>query len=455
MNFDFIGGMGLAKPVEQLQNALSFNYYGNTEIYDERAVWTDDSWKKLDKQYFQSLIDEQPTVTQVDNQQTNAAGETIGQIQSTVNGTSGQTGDITYMKIMDTLLDVSKEYLVNIVNQCESTIKSYNGGIWELMSKERQYLDGEFNMGTSSELIPIYGKSVYQDKVDDLFSTLIDDISGGTNFIIVGLNDVFTDTKAVRSVTTNLTNYINSMKTDFSTGIEEISGKIVQQEQDMVQVFRKINYVTTLSDGVIIDSKPKVYTITATEEVNTSGAQIQSDTFQELIFDYHLVGSRMNDYDRVLSSTDYNIISDNYSGPGGFTSAVFQSPSDKRFFMVMAQVFNNKSNFNTFKSTIITNELDNTYNGLSKQFNKIVDAFRVKVLEELESEEKNIKLLKKSNEYITWTKENIYNKGKVRKFTYTTEPSSSNDEQTQNLLLLYRGNNSGDKTIWTDKTQFN
>jgi len=361
------------------------------------------------------------------------------------------------MKIMDSLLDVSKEYIVNLINQYESTIKSYNGGIWELMSKERQYLDGEFNMGTSSELIPIYGKYVYQDKVDDLFKTLIDDISSGTNFIIVGLNQVFTDTKAVRSVTTNLTNYINSMKTDFSTGIEEISNNIVQQEQDMVQVFRKINYVTTLSDGVIIDNKPKVYTLKATEEVNTSGAQIQSDTFQELIFDYHLVGSRMNDYDRVLSSEQYgyNIISDNYSGPGGFTSAVFQSPSDKRFFMVMAQVFNNKSNFNTFKSTIITNELDNTYNGLSKQFNKIVDAFRVQVLEELESEEKNIKLLKKSNEYVTWTKENIYNKGKVRKFTYTTEPSSSNDEQTKNLLLLYKGNNGGDKTIWTDKTQFN
>jgi len=455
LNFDIIGGMGLEKPVEQLQNALSFNYYGNTEIYDERAVWTDDSWKKLDKQYFQSLIDEQPTVTQVDNQQTNTAGETIGQIQTTVNGASGQTGDITYTKIMDNLLDVSQGYLVNIVNQCESTIKSYNGGIWELMSKERQYLDGEFNLGTSSDLVTIYGKSVYQDKVDDLFTTLLDDISSGTNFIIVGLNDVFTDTTAVRSVTTNLTNYINTLKADFSNGIEEISNNIVQQEQDMVQVFRKINYVTTLSDGVIIDNKPKIYTLTATEEVNTSGAQIQSDTFQELVFDYDLVAGRMNDYDRVLSSTDYNIISDDYSGPGGFTSAVFQSPSDKRFFMVMAQVFNNRSNFNTFKSEIITNELDNTYNGLSKQFNKIVGEFRDKVLEELESEEKNIKLLKKSNEYITWTKENIYNKGKVRKFTYTTEPSSSNEEQTKNLLLLYQGNNGGDKTIWTDKTQFN
>lgn len=455
MNFDIIGGMGLEKPVEELQNALSFNYYGNTEIYDERAKWTDDSWKKLDKQYFQSLIDEQPPITKVDNQQTNAAGETIGQIQTTVNGASGQTGDITYMKIMDNLLDVSKNYIVNIVNQCESTIKSYNDGIWQLMCQERQYIDGEFNMGTSSELVTIYGKSVYQSRVDELFSELINDISGGTNFIIAGLNSVFTDTKAVRSVSINLTNYINTMKGDFSNGIEEISGKIVQQEQDMVQVFRKINYVTTLSDGVIIDSKPKIYTITATEEVSRDDSREQADTFQEMVFDYHLVADRMNKYNEVLTGTDYDIITDNYTVPGGFTSSVFSDLTDKRFFMVMAQVFNNKSNFNTFKSAIITNELDNTYNGLSKQFNKIVDEFRDRVKDELDKEEEKIKSLKKSVEYITWTKETVYNKGKVRKFTYTTEPSSSNEEQTTNLLLLYQGNNAGDKTIWTDKTQFN
>ena len=52
--------------------------------------------------------------------------------------------------------------------------------------------------------------------------------------------------------------------------------------------------------------------------------------------------------------------------------------------------------------------------------------------------------------------ENLYKKGKTRKFTYTTVPNSSTNElQTTDLLLLYQGNNGGDKTIWTDKTQFN
>jgi hypothetical protein len=37
MSFSFIGGSSLNGPINRLQNALSFNYYANTEIYDPRA----------------------------------------------------------------------------------------------------------------------------------------------------------------------------------------------------------------------------------------------------------------------------------------------------------------------------------------------------------------------------------------------------------------------------------
>jgi hypothetical protein len=36
----FIGGQGLDKPVERLQNALSSNFFANTEMYDERSTIT-------------------------------------------------------------------------------------------------------------------------------------------------------------------------------------------------------------------------------------------------------------------------------------------------------------------------------------------------------------------------------------------------------------------------------
>jgi len=40
LQISFIGGQGLSKPVERLQNALSSNFFANTEIYDERSIPT-------------------------------------------------------------------------------------------------------------------------------------------------------------------------------------------------------------------------------------------------------------------------------------------------------------------------------------------------------------------------------------------------------------------------------
>lgn len=37
LSFNFIGGSNLSGPIARLQNALSFNYYANTEVYDNRA----------------------------------------------------------------------------------------------------------------------------------------------------------------------------------------------------------------------------------------------------------------------------------------------------------------------------------------------------------------------------------------------------------------------------------
>ena len=37
LQFKFLGGSDLAGPIARLQNAVSFNYYANTSVYDNRA----------------------------------------------------------------------------------------------------------------------------------------------------------------------------------------------------------------------------------------------------------------------------------------------------------------------------------------------------------------------------------------------------------------------------------
>ena len=38
LNFKYIGGQGLKSPISQLQNALSNNYFANTEMYNPNSL---------------------------------------------------------------------------------------------------------------------------------------------------------------------------------------------------------------------------------------------------------------------------------------------------------------------------------------------------------------------------------------------------------------------------------
>jgi hypothetical protein len=60
LQVNFIGGQGLDRPVEKLQNALSSNFFANTEMYDERSIPTDgrigyENREKFTKEFLQTL----------------------------------------------------------------------------------------------------------------------------------------------------------------------------------------------------------------------------------------------------------------------------------------------------------------------------------------------------------------------------------------------------------------
>ena len=476
MNFDMIGGMGLDKPVEELQNALSFNYYANTEIYDERATWTDDSWKALDKQVLQSILDSQPpvTVNNVTNPTTNNGGSTIGDILTNIPVTDGQTGNISYLKIMDKLLDVTKDYYTGLVNKSESITKSYNNGVWQMISQDRLYSTGKFILNNPSTLdVPIYGKSdKVEEKINNLFSSLISDINvdnqTNKNYLISELVKLQFSDVNIQTVKTNLNNYINNLKSEFSSGIFSSMQELTTQEENMVQYFRQVNLVNTKTDGLITDKGvPRVYNLSGTSEVNktsTDGTGSSPiDTYEEVWKDYEKIGNKLNSFNTLISSNTVIIIPPplGVTEPGDFILKSNQSfiIETKRMFMVLARIFSDKNKLTDFENKIISGELKNVkdpYN-LSNKFNKICDNFLDMVNTELKAEEKFYTDFKKSKEYKSFITQDVYNKGKLRKFNYTTVPNPSTDtKQSSDVLNLYKTNtNNQDKQTWTDKVKFN
>jgi len=473
MSFDFIGGQGLARPVEQLQNALSFNYYANTEIYDERATATEDT-KALDTRVVEAIVGVQPlaTVNNIDNSLLNNGGNTIGNVLTNIPITDGQTGQTEYSTIMDKVLDATKEYYTNIPNQCESIIKSYNYGIWQLMTQDRLYSMGHFNINGIKWNVPIYGKPggdgnvSVENKINSLFSTLLSDINADNpsnkNPIIKGLiNYNFTDS-VIQKVKTNLNSYINNYQGEFSNGIFTKIQEITTQQESMVQYFRKINLLMTNTDGKILETgKPRVYNIKGTTEVNSASAGPPLNTYIELGNDYKLIGQSLQDFETFLKrQIDVNIITSEYTEPGLFKAmpSGLVSIEDKRLFMVLAQIFGNKNKYNDFINKIISGELltVKSPSNLKNKFEKICDNFKKIVDKELLLESNHIKKIKEFPEYTKYVNEFVYPKGKLRKFEYTTIPDTATDAQQQkDVMTLYSGVNSdSDNKSYDGKIKF-
>jgi hypothetical protein len=480
LNFNIIGGMGLAKPVEQLQNALSFNYYANTEIYDERSVWTEDT-SALDKTVVDSILASQTlaTVANVDNPPTNNGGTTIGEIITNIPVTGGQTGEISYQKIMDSLLIETKNYFDLITNKLESVNSSYNYGVVQMLNTKRQYSNGEVSGGTigGPRQVNIYGKSNYTEKNTDQiktqFTNSIIDINGTNNPIINKLLTYFdANSRAIRDTRTNMVDYINKLETTFSNGVTTIMQEVVVFEQTYIQLIRKLNLITNLTDGKLLDTNtPRIYNLLGTTQVSDSsktGTNPPSTTYIELVNDFQTLNAATTKFNELLSSTEYNIAfgGDPYSG-GNFrvlNSNKFPLIYDKTFFFIMARILSDKNKKDEFINYVIKGSLTTLQDpvNLKTKFEKIVNDLSDDYILELKNEEKMFTTLKKSSEYKKLTdgiEESMYPKGKTRKFDYSTVPLTDTNkvkEQTTWISDLYKTVNlkPDDKTTYLGKIKF-
>ena len=464
LSFDFIGGQGLSKPVEQLQNALSFNYYANTEVYDERAVATEDR-SDLDRELIQKIIDREEQAN-VENNIPLQGGNTIGVVTSEETALSGYVGTITYQKIMDELLDVQKNYYESIPNKIETFVNENNFGVWNLVSKNRKYIEGQVTLKDNEILnIPIYGKPEnVQKNIDNLFQFLIDDINDDSNFIISELGKLNFQAPQIDAVKVNMINYINNYKVEFSSPIFTKINEMVQQQQNMIMLLRQINLIVeptsavTPLEATTFDGKipsvgiPIIYNTKPTENVaNTSGPSQPENTYDELSNDYSKVlNSLKSFYLDILvgeGSTDSNMVFilsggskyDEENGTFPNISDKIAFPEDQHMFMILSNVFNNSDDLDVFIDSCLLNISGNT-GRLSRRLKKICKRFASDVEVELKKEIKLVEKLKNEETYNLYLNETDYEKGKVREFTYSTEVINQYiEEQQTRVKELYSG----------------
>ena len=131
LQVSLIGGQGLDKPVDRLQNALSSNFFANTEMYDERAKITSTingkDEDKFTKEFLEQLQNKPQNILVSQTDESKSKNYILG----TYIGGNGET--LRYSSVVDTLFRQIIDY-----------IKSYSSTFNYILTNYGTYFTGLF-----------------------------------------------------------------------------------------------------------------------------------------------------------------------------------------------------------------------------------------------------------------------------------------------------------------------
>jgi hypothetical protein len=437
MGFKFIGGQGLKGPIDELQNALSFNFFGNTEMYDERA--TDSlAVSAYNKEFIEKTEPTGDTPRNTNSTLQNEGGTTIGSVEGKFQN-SGTSVNIAYKKIVNEFIETFNDFTQGEYDKLKQVSEQYNSGILMLYTKDRDYKTGkmnEFGSGSATQTnLTIFGKSTFETKIDTLFSSLLTDIS--SNSLTIQQEMLKQNFKSVDQTNFNnqLKKLVNDYKTTFTTKLVNTSNELSKVQLSMTRNIDKLNYVIQGLDGYI-DTKgvTQIYTIDSATTVNEIG--IVMNAYSPLI---NLLETNLETKKIITSTYSDDQI---YVLPNGSFAT---NAADKRFFLVFGYQLTN--NYKAFETQVIGSFTTKDWTSfisktLTKYYKEPADGEKKKMSEIFSNYNKETKKSYLPSELTPYIK----NK---RQTSLTIKTSATDNDKTR-LKNLYLGQNSN-----SDKNTFN
>ena len=460
LSFDFIGGNGLAGPVEQLQNALSFNYYANTEIYDERAVATEDTSER-DNAIVGKLVPNSPsspTVGDIPNNIPQKGGETIGKILGASSNDDGtiETGELDYSGLISELSTSTKDFFSTIYNKLKSINDISNYGILQLVNFKRKYFDGNISEFGSPAPLKIYGKP---DDVEKLIKNLVDNaVDDCKNDLSPVIKDIVNDTEytnaAQRQVKNKLEDILKNREGEINNFVIGSINELTSYQENLNYTFRKTDVVISKIDGILLETgKPKVYIFTGSSAttVTDSILNVYKTNVASGITEFFDVMLNRYIIDSPIYSADINVMNFPNAAPG---LRPFSSDYEKRFYMVMSDVMLDENKYTSFIESLTSLEKIKSNPKLVSDLKNRFDDYRKQCKTEKENENRLFNDYEKSPEYEKF--QNFEIPPFDVKVGYTTDkndPSYSTYEKRISDLYSKQNLNTDDK--YNGKIKFN
>jgi hypothetical protein len=494
MAFNFVGGSGLKESIDKLQNALTFNYYANTEIYDDRADTTENSeyLKSLDKEFLAMASPPgAPAINQSEPPNGQDNNSSIGTILTNSATTTGETGTITYRDFMVKVVNETQNYFTNVINKQKEVVSQYNNAMRQQWQMERNYVGGtmsvDFNKKTS-----LFGKPTnIQKSTNEIFDLLIKDINSGDEGFIKFINIKNFSDKAKKVIKENYINLLNNRKNIYQNDITKIVQDITTLQQSYIQTLARVNTITyngtpnTGTDGYQKKNGPVVIYVTSGTSKVSASSNGASDTLVELVNDVKTLQDKIIEFNKItnnpitfMNPNDkkeysgkliYEIVGDGNS-PLTKISATetfipfsknenFASPSFKKVYMILSNEVIDSKKYETFKKEMIGNIIGNTklLSGADQDIEIQFDEYWIGTARPLFNEENTI--TKNFIDYVE--KNNLKNfvkftpfDSKTREFLYSTDNQANpNEKDSQQNLIKGLGASTNQNTntkTWCD-----
>lgn len=274
LQVNFIGGHGLAKPVERLQNALSSNFYANTEMYDERSITTNKTIDGVDSEKytkeFLEQIQKNPhetprSTTDVSGMGKIHQGEYIGQPVNTT---------LSYDTLINDVFEKTKNYVTSYQDAYNKTQVKYGSEITSMFFSStyrtiKDYTVYQGAAGSPQTTISLFGLYTKGKELNilsrGLKSKMVDNIE---NNIVSLTKDVFN----IKIGEVKIPNSDQLLKPFVSSTIQNVIDDMVNHKpvqdleksrNELISALDKVNYIIYyLHDAMIEGEKYSQFGLT-------------------------------------------------------------------------------------------------------------------------------------------------------------------------------------------------
>ena len=247
LQVNFIGGQGLDRPVEKLQNALSSNFFANTEMYDERSIPTDgrigyENKDKFTKEFLETLknLDTAKTASVPSDPNKIAQGTFIG---------VGSGTKLVYTTVVDDFYTKSVNYTNKYKSAYEQIYKSYGPKVSGLFFSPEYRTISDTTISGGYSPLPMFGQysgtTVLLDYMDRFKESMYNSISINSMMDLLEFNlgggDIQDQAESI--ITPIIIKIVNDKIDEFSNlnSIKELENS----RNEVVSLIDKLNYVVT------------------------------------------------------------------------------------------------------------------------------------------------------------------------------------------------------------------